>query len=455
MEEEVQIGSRFPLTIKRLDINGAGIGYFKHKICFVPDALPGEVVVAEVTMVHPRYLQAKVHKLRKKSPDRVQPVDSLYGKIGGIELGALSYPAQLRFKTDVIKQSLAKFKPRDWEDIDVRPTIAAPQQLHYRNKAQFPVRIVDGHVRAGLYAPNSHDLIPLTTFATQRPLTMQLITGLCAIIEKLAIPVYDEKANSGIIKTLVVRESAADKNAQLTIITNSSKLPRKRELLTAIATELPAIVSVSQNVNPGRSSLVWGAETRHLAGTKYIYEEIGDHRFALSPQAFLQLNPEQTATLYQIAEDALHLQAGDTLVDAYCGVGTIGLSMAKTAGSVRGMDIIPAAIDDAKMNATDNGIQNVDYEVGKAEDLLPQWLHDGFKPDAVVVDPPRTGLESGFIKAILRSKPRKFVYISCNPSTLARDLRDLSRLYRVNFIQSVDMFPQTARVEAVVSFTRR
>jgi 23S rRNA (uracil-5-)-methyltransferase RumA len=169
----------------------------------------------------------------------------------------------------------------------------------------------------------------------------------------------------------------------------------------------------------------------------------------------LQLNPEQTATLYQIAEDALHLQSGDALVDAYCGVGTIGLSMAKTAGTVRGMDIIPAAIDDAKMNAADNGIRNVDYQVGKAEDLLPQWLHDGFKPDAVVVDPPRTGLEAGFIKAILRSKPRKFVYISCNPSTLARDLRDLSRLYRVNFIQSVDMFPQTARVEAVVSFTRR
>lgn len=455
MQEEVTIGTRFPLTIKRLDINGAGIGYYKHKICFVPDALPGEVVVAEVTMVHPRYLQAKVHKLRKRSPERVTPVDPLYGKIGGIELGALAYPAQLKFKTDVIKQSLAKFRPWDWEDIDVRPTIAAPQRTHYRNKAQFPVRVVDGHVRAGLYAPNSHDLIPLTTFATQRPLTMSLITGLCAIIERLDIPVYDEQKHSGIIKTLVVRESAADKNAQLTIITNSPKLPKKRELLTAIATELPAIVSVSQNINSGRTSLIWGNQTEHLAGSDYIYEEIGGHRFALSPQAFLQLNPEQTATLYRIAADALNLQAGDTLVDAYCGVGTIGLSMAKTAKMVRGMDIIPAAIDDARMNAKTNGITNATYEVGKAEDLLPKWLNDGFKPDAVVVDPPRTGLEPGFIKALLRSKPRKFVYISCNPSTLARDLRDLERLYKVNFIQSVDMFPQTARVEAVVSFTRR
>ncbi|WP_155286518.1 23S rRNA (uracil(1939)-C(5))-methyltransferase RlmD [Lacticaseibacillus zhaodongensis] len=455
MEENIQIGERFPLTIKRLDINGAGIGYYRHKITFIPDAFPGEVVVAEVTAVHPRYLEAKVHRLRKRSPERIKPVDPNYGVVGGIELAALAYPAQLRFKQDVIEQALAKFRPTGWQDYDVRPTIAAPKQLHYRNKAQFPVRIVDGHVRAGLFAPNSHTLIPLHDFATQRPLTMSIMNSLCKMIEELAIPVYNEQKHSGIIKTLVVRESVATQQAQLTIITNSKKLPHAAQLLTRIATELPAVISVNQNINTSHGSLIWGNETKLLAGDKYLMERINGHEFALSPQAFLQLNPEATAKLYQIAIDALDLAAGETLVDAYCGVGTLGLSMAHLAKSVRGMDTIPAAIADAQYNAQHNGITNAHYEVGKAEDLMPQWLAGGFRPDAVIVDPPRVGLESGFIKALLRTKPKKFVYISCNPSTLARDLQALSSVYRVEFIQSVDMFPQTARCEAVVRFSRK
>lgn len=455
MEETIQVGSRFPLTIKRLDINGAGIGYYKHKICFVTDALPGEVVVAEVTKVAPRYLEARTHRHRKTSPDRVKPIDPLYGKVGGVELGALAYPAQLRFKTDVVRQSLAKFKPRGWQDYDVRPTIGAEQTTHYRNKAQFPVRVVDGHVRAGLYAPGSHRLVPLTTFATQRPLTMRLMTALCTMIEALEIPVYDEAKNSGIIKTIVIRESAATGEAQLTFITNSPKLPKKAQLLERIATELPEIVSVSQNVNKGKTSLVWGNQTTLLAGKTHITEQINGRDFALSPQAFLQLNPEQTQILYQVALDALNLSAGESLVDAYCGVGTLGLSMAHVAGDVRGMDTIPAAITDAQANAEANGISNVHYEVGKAEDLMPAWVKSGYRPDAVIVDPPRTGLEDAFIDALLAVSPKKFVYVSCNPSTLARDLTKLTRRYDVNFIQSVDMFPQTARCEAVVSFTRR
>ncbi|WDF83496.1 23S rRNA (uracil(1939)-C(5))-methyltransferase RlmD [Lacticaseibacillus pabuli] len=455
MEETVTVGTRFPLTIKRLDINGAGIGYYKHKICFLPDALPGEVVVAEVTKVHDRYLEAKVHKHRKLSPNRVKPVDPLYGKVGGIELGALAYPQQLKFKSDIVSESLAKFKPSGWQDMDVRPTIGAEHETHYRNKAQFPVRVIDGHVRAGLYEPGSHTLVPLSKFATQRPLTMQLMNQLCKTIEDLDIPVYDEKQNSGIIKTLVIRESVATGEAQLTIITNSPKLPRKRDLLAAIATQMPAIVSVSQNINPGRGSLIWGKETNLLAGQPTITERINGRDFALSPQAFLQLNPEQTGKLYKLALDALNLQKGDKLVDAYCGVGTLGLSMAHVAGSVRGMDTIPAAIDDAKANAAANDITNADYEVGKAEDLLPRWIGQGYRPDAVIVDPPRTGLERPFINALLKARPEKFVYISCNPSTLARDLQLLTRVYKVNFIQSIDMFPQTARCEAVVSFTRK
>jgi len=455
MDSTVTIGTRFPLTIKRLDINGAGIGYYKRKITFVTGAFPQEVVIAEVTAVHDRYLEAKVHRVKTSSPDRIKPIDPEYGKVGGVELGALKYSAQLAFKRDVVSQSLAKFKPAGWQHYELRPTIGMANPVHYRNKAQFPVRLLDGHVKAGLYAPNSHELIPLTDFITQRPLTMQVVNQLCQIIEALQIPVYSEKRNRGVIKTLVVRESFATGEVQVTLVTNGFDLPKKVELLAAIAKDLPMVVTVMQNNNPGRTSIVWGKESQLLAGSPYITERLLGHDFLISPQAFLQLNPEQTQTLYQLAIDALDLSPNETLVDAYAGVGTIGLSLAHVAKEVRGMEIIPEAVADAQANAKLNGITNAHYEVGTAEQVFPKWLKQGFRPDAVIVDPPRSGLDSEFIKALLSVKPEKFVYISCNPSTLARDLVALARDYAVDYIQSIDMFPQTARCEAVVKFTRK
>ena len=454
MEEEITVGQRFPLTIKRLDINGSGIGYYKRKITFVVGALPGEVVVAEVTAVHDRYLEAKLHRVKRPSPHRVKPIDPHYGQVGGIELAHLDYGQQLVFKRDVVSQALAKYKPAGWQHYDVRATIGAKHPLHYRNKAQVPVRMQDGHVVAGLYAPNSHKLIPLTEFATQKPLTMQIINQLCALLEKLEVPIYDEATNAGIVKTLVVRESTRGE-VQLTFVTNSKKLPHSNQLLAAIAKDIPAVISVSQNINPGKTSMVWGPETKLLAGAPYLIETIRGREFQLSPQAFLQLNPEQTERLYQLAIDALDLQPHEKLVDAYAGVGTIGLSLADQAKQVRGMEVIAEAVADANANAERNQITNARYDVGKAEDVFPKWLTEGFRPDAVIVDPPRAGLDRQFIQALHLARPKRFVYISCNPSTLARDLVALSRDWQVDYIQSIDMFPQTARCEAVVKFTKR
>ncbi|WP_267201200.1 23S rRNA (uracil(1939)-C(5))-methyltransferase RlmD [Limosilactobacillus kribbianus] len=451
----VSVGDRFPLSIKRLGVNGHGIGYFKHKVCFVPGALPGEVIVAEVTKVMPRYLEAKIHRLRKASRHRVQPRDAYADVAGGFELENLAYSEQLKFKRQVVLDSLAKFQPYGYRNYEVRPTIPAPAEYGYRNKAQFQVRMIAGHVAAGLYKPDSHDLVDMEECAVQMPHTMKVIRTVAQLIEQLQIPVYDEKANSGIIKTLVVRESRATGELQLTFITNTPKLIHKRQLLEAIHDQLPEVVSIMQNVNPGDTPLIWGEQMIHLAGKETITESLMGLDFNLSARSFLQLNPEQTETLYEEAATALELSPADTLIDAYAGIGTIGLSLASRVKMVRGMEVIPEAVTDANANAERNGITNARYEVGKAEDLMPQWEHDGLHFDALVVDPPRAGLDEGLIKAILAAKPKKFVYVSCGMASLARNLRRLTSVYHVDYIQPIDMMPQTARCEAVVKLSLR
>lgn len=449
----VNIGDRFPLTIKKLGVEGQGIGYFKHKVCFVPGALPGEVVVAEVTNVHDRYLEAKIHRLKKTSPQRVEPRDAYAGIAGGFEFENLAYPAQLKYKQAMVKESLAKFKPRGWRHYEVRPTIPSPKQYGYRNKAQFQVQVQDGHLVAGLYRPGSHEVVDMAECAVQMPTTMKVMRTVLKIVEDLAIPIYDESRNSGILKTIVVRESASSHECQLTLITNSPKLLKKHRLIELIHQELPEVTSLMQNINPGNTSLIWGSETRLLDGNEYLTDSLMGLDFQLSAPSFLQLNPYQTETLYELAAKALDLQAEDTLIDAYAGVGTIGLSLANRVKQVLGMEIIPEAVDDANKNARLNGISNAQYEVGPAEKLLPQWRREGQHFDALVVDPPRTGLDAKLIDAILAEKPRKFAYVSCNMASLARNLARLVPSYQVDYIQPVDMMPQTPRCEAVVKLS--
>ena len=455
-EHTIEIGQRFPLTIKRLGINGEGIGYYKRTIVFVKGALPEEEVVAEVTEIMPRFATATIKKIRKPSKNRVTPPCEVYEACGGCQLQHLSYNKQLDFKRDMVLQSLEKFKPVGFEEFDIRPTIGMDDPWRYRNKAQFQVRKnEDDKVIAGLYGEGSHKLVNIDNCLVQRPETTKTVNVVKQLLSDLDIPIYDEVKHSGIIKTIVARVGIETGEVQLVLVTNSKKLPKKKQFLEQVKLQLPEIVSIMQNVNQEKTSLVMGEETIHLAGKESLTEKLDTLEFDLSARAFFQLNPIQTNVLYDEARKALDLQKDETLVDAYCGVGTIGLSLAKDAKEVRGMDTIPEAIADAKENAIKMGFDHVRYEVGKAESLLPLWLKRGFKPDALVVDPPRTGLDPELIKAIVKAKPKKMVYISCNPSTLGRDLEKLSRSYKVDYLQSVDMFPQTARCEVVVKLTAK
>lgn len=451
----VDPGQQFNIKIKRLGINGEGIGYYQHKLVFVPGALPTETVTVEVQNDLKNFIRASLVKLLETSAERITPVDEYANNVGGFELENLSYAAQLKFKRNIIGETLEKFQPEGYKKYKLLPTIGMENPVGYRNKATFQIREQDGKIVAGLYKSRSHEVVDLQTSALQHPLTMKIMRAIVTMIQDFGIPVYNEEKNSGIIKTVVVRVAVATKEAQVTFITQSKKLLKKHQLIQRIHEELPEVVSIAQNMNPGETSLVWGEETMLIDGKNTITEKIGDVRFDLSVRAFMQANPYMIPILYDEAFKALNLRSKDRVVDAYSGVGTIGLTIAQDVREVRGMDTIPEAVEDANVNAIKNGIMNATYEVGKAEELLPAWLDEGFKPDAIIVDPPRTGLDDALIDTILNTEPKKFVYISCNPSTLARDLVKLTEKYRVEYIQSVDLLPQTARIECVVKFIKK
>ncbi|MHA8262442.1 23S rRNA (uracil(1939)-C(5))-methyltransferase RlmD [Lactobacillaceae bacterium Melli_B3] len=457
--DQFHVGQQFTLNTKpefdRMGVNGEAVGYVDRTLVFIQGALPKERVTIEITGTYHHYLRAKVVNVVTPSPYRVTPRDDYAESVGGFELEDMEYSAQLRFKKEIVRQSIEKYQPFGYQKYKIHNTMGMQDPYGYRNKAQFQVRQRDGKVIAGLYKVRSHDLVDLKTCSVQYPVTMKVMRAIVGMIQELEIPVYNEENHSGIIKTIVVRAALHTDDVQVVFITNTKKFVKQNRILSKIAMHLPEVTSVMQNVNPGETSLIWGDETILLAGEPYIVEKLGGLDFELSARAFLQLNPFMTPQLYEVAIRALNLTGHEKLVDAYSGIGTIGLPLAKHVKEVRGMDTIEEAVEDANQNAYINGIRNAEYYVGKAEDLIPEWIDEGWEPDALIVDPPRTGLAEPLLDAILDVTPKQFVYVSCNPATMARDLVDLSRKYHVDFIQPIDMMPQTARVEAVVKFTRK
>lgn len=453
--QELNVGDRFPLTIKRIGINGEGIGFFKHVIVFVPKAVPEDVIVCEITEVHDKFLNGRIHKLRKPSKFRNPDVPALADEVGGLEFAHINYKDQLHFKADILRESLEKYKPFAHDKYMIKPTAASVQQEKYRNKAQFPIQEIDGEIRCGLYKTGTQDLVDLTEMPTQMDLTMNAMRKIVQMVKDLGIPVFNPETKSGILSMIVIRESVEFNQLQVTFITRSPKFIKEHQLIERIQKEIPEVSSISQNINKEDKGAVWGDETKLLWGDEYLKEDINGYTFNFSPRAFLQLNSLQTDRLYDLVNKALEPNSRDVLLDAYCGVGTIGITMAEKVNHVYGIEIIPEAIDDAKENAKLNDIDNADYYVGSADKVYQDLLKDDIHVNAVVVDPPRTGLDTDLMKALNRNPVNKLVYVSCNPSTLAKDLVHLTDQYRVVYLQPVDMFPQTPHVETIVKMVRR
>ena len=440
-------------TIMDLTYQGMGVAKVDGYSLFCDDALPGEKVVLHVLKTGKNFGYAKVVERLTTSPERVTGKGKAYSQTGIAPLQHLAYPAQLKFKQKLVSDLLQK---AHLDALDVALTLGMQVPYAYRNKAQVPVREINGELKAGFFKRGSHNFLPLDDFLIQDKRIDEVIQAVLQILQKYHITAYDEATHSGTLRHIMVRRGHYSNEVMVVLVTRTEKLSHKDEIVAEIIAKCPDVVSLQQNINSKQTNVILGDETHVLAGKEYITDQLNGLKFEISAKSFYQVNPTQTEKLYQEAIKRAGLTGKETVIDAYCGIGTISLSMAKHAKKVYGVEIVEAAIADAKKNAALNGLDNLEFEVGNAEDWMATWQEQGIRPDVIMVDPPRKGLTQSLIQSATKMRPKKIVYVSCNPATLVRDLQSFMESgYTVRQpILPVDQFPQTAHVESVVVMQR-
>ena len=444
----IQKNDYIDVVFEDLTHEGSGVAKVEGYPIFVPFGLPGEKARIKVTKINKGYAFGRLMELLEESTDRVEPPCPIYRQCGGCQLQHLSYEGQLKAKEKMVREIMARIGKLP--DVPVHPVLGMTEPWNYRNKAQVPVGEMEGGLVAGFYAKRSHEIINMDECLIQVTENDDTVRTVKKICEKYRVRAYDERNHKGLLRHIMVRHGQVTGEIMVVLVTRTPELPHAREIIKDIIESVPGIKSIIQNVNALKTNVILGSKTNVLWGAEVIHDYIGDVKFAISPRSFYQVNPTQTKVLYDKTLEYANLSGNETVIDAYCGIGTISLFLAQKAKKVYGVEIVPEAIEDAKKNAELNGITNVDFAVGSAETVIPAWYEEGITADVLVVDPPRKGCDENLLKTIAEMKPKKVVYVSCNPATLARDLMYLEEHgYKTVEVQPVDMFPQTMHVESV------
>lgn len=447
MTAPVKKNDQLSVDIEDLTHDGAGVAKIDGYPLFIQGGLPDEKAKVHVLKTLKNYGFAKIVEIEVASPDRVDAPCPVFSQCGGCQLQHLSYKAQLKWKEKMVRDVMKRIGKID---APVHPVKGMDNPWHYRNKAQIPFGLNGDAPIAGFYKTKSHAIVDTDRCLIQTPEADAILAGLKPRLWKLGIKPYNEQTKQGMLRHVVVRKARATGEVMVVLVTKKRKFAQAEKAIALIRKLVPNVTSIMQNINPETTNVIFGNETIHLWGQDTIEDHIGGVRFEISARSFYQVNPIQTEVLYKQALDYAQLTGKETVIDAYCGIGTISLFMAKRAKYVMGVEIVPQAIEDAKRNAKLNGLDNTYFEAGPAEEVIPRWYKEGKTADVLMVDPPRKGCDESLLKTILEQRPKRIVYVSCNPATLARDLRILEDGgYQTQEVQPVDMFPHTGHCEAV------
>lgn len=434
---------------------GVGIGKFEGFTVFVDGGLVKDKIKVKITKSKKNYAVGEIVEILEPSPYRVERKCSKELKeCGGCQIQELDYKEQLNLKTNEVKQVISRIGKLD--DVVIHNALGMEEPFRYRNKAQFPIQKVDGVPVIGFYKKKSHDIIPTNQCIIQHDVNDKIIKIIKTYIRAYKVSIYDEKTHTGVLRHLVTKVGFTTKEVMVVLVANGRKLPYLNELASVLKENIPGFKTLVVNVNREKTNVILGNENRIIYGDGKINDNIGDLVFEISPLSFFQVNPVQTEILYNKALEYANLGENDTVFDIYCGIGTISLFLAQKAKKVYGIEIVEEAIKDAKKNAKINNLDNVEFYVGKAEEVVPKMYKQGKRANVVVVDPPRKGCDEKVLDTIISMQPDRVVYVSCNPSTLARDLNYLDeRGYTCLEVQPVDMFPHSVHIENVALIVKK
>ncbi len=449
----LHVGEFVQLEIERLTSEGEGVARDQGFTVFVPGALPGDQVEAKVISTKPKYGRALPNRIIKAAKERVAPLCPVYDTCGACQLQHLAYDAQLEHKRQWVVDALERIGKLT--GVIVHPTLPMQEPWRYRNKAQFPVGLLAERIVAGCYRQRTHQVVDIDDCLIQHPISARVLQAVRELARAHGLSIYDEQTGTGLLRHVLVKVGFRTQEALAVLVTTAAPFPRREQLAEELMRQVPELVGVVQNINNRHTNVILGDKTIALAGRDYLMDQLAGLKFRISARSFYQVNPLQTEVLYQKVLDHAALTGRETVIDAYCGIGTISLFLARQAKQVIGIEIVEAAIVDAKRNAALNDIDNAKFIVGQAETMMPRLYEEGLRPDVIVVDPPRAGCAEPLLEAIVKMHPQRVVYVSCNPTTLARDLAYLSHNgFAVQEVQPVDMFPHTGHVETVVLMSR-